>query len=106
MMIHYMTALLSLPFPSLSSFPISSSPSPSLCLSPSFLLSLPFLVPQSNRVNCSIISDRATLEREYPCLAAVDRAARAIDRHAARVIWLEYEGEGEVEETLFIVGKG
>ena len=54
----------------------------------------------------SIISDRAALEREYPCLAAVDRAARGIERHAARVIWLEYEGEGAAEETLFIVGKG
>jgi len=52
------------------------------------------------------MSDRSRLEKEYPCYAAVDRQAAFVPRHAGRVIWMEYQGEGPVESTLFLVGKG
>ena len=45
-------------------------------------------------------------EQEYPCLAAVNRAAAGVDRHDGRVIWLTYEPEGKVEKTVMLVGKG
>ena len=45
-------------------------------------------------------------EDMYPCLAAVNRAAKDIPRHDGRVIWLTYEPEGPVEQTLMFVGKG
>eukprot|EP00043_Microstomoeca_roanoka_P004244 m.48499 g.48499 ORF g.48499 m.48499 type:complete len:525 (+) comp12403_c0_seq1:247-1821(+) len=43
---------------------------------------------------------------EYPLLEAVARCSRVVDRHRPRVINLEYTGEGDVEKTLFFVGKG
>ena len=44
--------------------------------------------------------------REYPCLAAVNRCASTVPRHDGRLIWLTYQGEGVVEKTLYLVGKG
>jgi len=61
---------------------------------------------QKTKVKVKIISDRAEFERNYPCYAAVDRSASKVPRHAGRVIWLEYEGSGPIESTLFLVGKG
>ena len=29
-----------------------------------------------------------------------------VDRHQGRLIFLEYEGEGEIDSTVFLVGKG
>ncbi|KAJ8396923.1 hypothetical protein AAFF_G00012460 [Aldrovandia affinis] len=46
------------------------------------------------------------LEKEYPCLAAVNRCANAVPRHQGRVIKLAYCGEGPVQHTLMLVGKG
>ena len=46
------------------------------------------------------------LEKEYPCFAAVNRAASVIPRHDGRVIWLTYNPEGPIEQTLLLVGKG
>lgn len=57
-------------------------------------------------VDVSVVSDVATIEKEYPCLGAVNRAAKVIPRHNARVIKLNYTGEGPVTDTLFLVGKG
>merc|ERR1719216_589152 len=45
-------------------------------------------------------------EREYPCLAAVNRAASTVPRHDGRVIWLTYKPEGTVKKTVYLVGKG
>ena len=45
------------------------------------------------------------LESEYPCMAAVNRAASVIDRHDARLIWLTYKPLGEVKRTVYLVGK-
>jgi len=46
------------------------------------------------------------LEKEYPCMAAVNRAASTVPRHDARLIWLTYKPEGEVKKTVYLVGKG
>jgi len=61
---------------------------------------------EKTKVKVRTISDRAEFERDYPCYAAVDRAAAQVPRHSGRVIWLEYEGSGPIESTLFLVGKG
>jgi len=61
---------------------------------------------KKTKVKVKTISDRSEFERSYPCYAAVDRAAAKVPRHAGRVIWLEYEGAGPIESTLFLVGKG
>ena len=46
-------------------------------------------------------------EKEYPCFAAVNRAANAVPRHRGRIVKLEYQSEDADEDTtLFLVGKG
>ncbi|NP_001279257.1 uncharacterized protein LOC767682 homolog [Callorhinchus milii] len=57
-------------------------------------------------VSVSVTSDLKILEQEYPCLAAVNRCAKDVERHQARVIELQYTGEGDINKTLFLVGKG
>lgn len=58
-----------------------------------------------SNIKLQVISDEATLNKEYPLFAAVNRAASVIDRHKGRIIYLTYEGS-KVNETLLIVGKG
>ena len=53
-----------------------------------------------------VVSGQQVLEKEYPCFAAVNRAASVIPRHDGRVIWLTYTPDGPVEQTLMLVGKG
>ncbi|XP_013777995.2 putative aminopeptidase W07G4.4 [Limulus polyphemus] len=57
-------------------------------------------------IKVDIISDEQVIEKEYPLLAAVNRAAKCTERHRARVIFLEYVPEGPVETTVVLVGKG
>ncbi|KAI5622090.1 hypothetical protein C0J50_18474 [Silurus asotus] len=57
-------------------------------------------------VQVKVVSDLGILEKEYPCLAAVNRCANNVPRHQARVIHLEYLGEGPIQQTLMLVGKG
>ncbi|TRY55483.1 hypothetical protein DNTS_027872 [Danionella cerebrum] len=57
-------------------------------------------------VAVTVVSDLNTLEKEYPCLAAVNRCANSVPRHQARVIKLQYCGEGPIQQTLMLVGKG
>ncbi|XP_076587257.1 putative aminopeptidase W07G4.4 [Chaetodon auriga] len=57
-------------------------------------------------VQVEVVSDLKVLEKEYPCLAAVNRCANSVPRHQARVIKLQYCGEGPVHKTLMLVGKG
>ncbi|XP_078285214.1 putative aminopeptidase W07G4.4 isoform X1 [Rhinoraja longicauda] len=57
-------------------------------------------------VSVSVTSDVVTLQEKYPCLAAVNRCAKDVVRHQARVIELEYTGAGATEKTLLLVGKG
>jgi len=58
-----------------------------------------------SNVMFSSLSGAAQLTKEFPCLAAVDRACQSIDRHRARVIWLNYQ-EGTPEKTVVLIGKG
>lgn len=57
-------------------------------------------------VSISVESDNALIEKKYPLLHAVGRAAVEVERHQSRVIRLEYEGEGPIEKTLYFAGKG
>uniref|UniRef100_F6S5A6 Cytosol aminopeptidase domain-containing protein n=1 Tax=Ciona intestinalis TaxID=7719 RepID=F6S5A6_CIOIN len=57
-------------------------------------------------VKVTVESDLKVIEKNYPCLAAVNRCASVIDRHGARVVRLFYEGEGPITNTVFLVGKG
>ena len=57
-------------------------------------------------IKMEVVKGQALLEKEYPCFAAVNRAASVIPRHDGCVIWLTYEPRSPVEETLFLVGKG
>uniref|UniRef100_A0A8P4GGG3 Zgc:152830 n=1 Tax=Dicentrarchus labrax TaxID=13489 RepID=A0A8P4GGG3_DICLA len=57
-------------------------------------------------VQVEVVSDLKVLEKEYPCLAAVNRCANSVPRHQARVIKLQYCGEGPIQKTLMLVGKG
>ncbi|KAJ8005770.1 hypothetical protein DPEC_G00121340 [Dallia pectoralis] len=61
---------------------------------------------ENTPVKVDVVSDLKVLEKEYPCLAAVNRCASAVPRHQARVIKLQYCGEGPVKQTLMLVGKG
>ncbi|XP_075236370.1 dipeptidase B [Lycorma delicatula] len=56
-------------------------------------------------VKINVISDIATIEKEYPLFAAVNRAASVVERHRGRIIYLTYEPENATE-TLLLVGKG
>jgi len=53
-----------------------------------------------------VVSEHSEMEKSYPLLAAVNRAAAVVERHSARLIFLEYQGKGEITKTLFLVGKG
>lgn len=57
-------------------------------------------------VKVEVVSDVKVLEKEYPCLAAVNRCANCVPRHQGRVIKLLYCGEGPIQKTLMLVGKG
>ena len=63
---------------------------------------------EGTRITVQVVSDSETLHKEYPCLAAVDRGASVIPRHAGRVIYLTYEPQDPacVLETVMLVGKG
>ncbi|XP_039267964.1 putative aminopeptidase W07G4.4 [Styela clava] len=61
---------------------------------------------ENSSVLVSVISDVNEIEKSYPCLGAVNRCAKVIPRHNARVIKLQYSGEGPITDTLFLVGKG
>ena len=63
---------------------------------------------EGTRISVQVVSDCETLHKEYPCLAAVDRAASVTPRHAGRVIYLTYEPSDPacVLETALLVGKG
>lgn len=57
-------------------------------------------------VQVRVISDKEQILKEYPLLAAVDRATRGVPRHQCRMIHLTYVPEGPIRKTLFLVGKG
>lgn len=57
-------------------------------------------------VTVSVQADKDAIKREYPLLAAVSRACDNVPRHQARVIRLEFTGEGPITRTFFFAGKG
>jgi leucyl aminopeptidase len=57
-------------------------------------------------VEVSVEGDQGRIAAGYPLLAAVARASQPVEAHRPRVIRLAYQGEGEVERTLFFAGKG
>jgi leucyl aminopeptidase len=59
-----------------------------------------------SQVAVHAIEDLDTLGYQYPLLTAVARASLAVERHRPRVISLDYVGEGPIERTLLIAGKG
>lgn len=61
---------------------------------------------KGTNISIEVEKGQAHLEREYPCMAAVNRAASLIDRHDARLIWLTYKPEGQIKKTVYLVGKG
>lgn len=61
---------------------------------------------KDSKVQVSVVQGQAVFEKEYPCLAAVNRCASGVPRHDGRVLWLTYEPEGPVEKTVMLVGKG
>lgn len=61
---------------------------------------------KGTNIKIEVVKGQETLKKEYPCFAAVDRAASTIPRHQGVVIWLTYEPEGPVDQTVMMVGKG
>lgn len=57
-------------------------------------------------VAVTVLADDARLRQDYPLLHAVARASTHVARHQPRVIRLEYQGEGEIQQTLLFAGKG
>lgn len=60
----------------------------------------------STTVKVTVQQDIDYLSKEYPLFGAVNRACKDVVRHQARLILLEYEGDGPIEETIMLVGKG
>lgn len=56
-------------------------------------------------VSVTVESNPDDLLKQYPLLHAVARASLSVERHHPRVIHLEYQGEGPIEQTLMLVGK-
>jgi len=61
---------------------------------------------RGTNVKVEVMKGQEFFESEYPCLAAVNRCASTVPRHDGRLIWLTYQGEGEVKKTVYLVGKG
>lgn len=56
-------------------------------------------------VSVRVVDDPEVLRKEYPLLAAVNRAAAVVERHRGCVIYLEYVPKS-YERTVMFVGKG
>ena len=57
-------------------------------------------------IKVEVVNDPSVFEKDYPLLAAVNRCCRNVPRHAGQLIKLEYKGEGTIDQTLLLVGKG
>ncbi|CAF0923922.1 unnamed protein product [Adineta steineri] len=64
------------------------------------------LFGKSSGIKVDIIKDKKEFEKDFPLFAAVNRASTCVDRHHGRLIFLEYKGEGEINTTALLVGKG
>lgn len=61
---------------------------------------------KGSAVQCEVVKSPEELLSAYPLLSAVARASMGIKRHQPRVLWLRYEGEGELTRSLYFAGKG
>ncbi|GFU08914.1 putative aminopeptidase W07G4.4 [Trichonephila clavipes] len=57
-------------------------------------------------VQVEVVDNSKIIEKEYPLLGAVNRAAKGVTRHSGCVIFLTYEPEGSYDKTVVLVGKG
>jgi len=64
------------------------------------------LFAETPEIKVTVVENREQLEANYPCLAAVDRCASHVPRHRARMLLLEYNGQGNPDQVLCFVGKG
>lgn len=60
----------------------------------------------NSNVSVEVQDDVSKMLLEYPCLHAVARASLAVERHHPRIVTLVYESDAEIEQTLFLAGKG
>ncbi|KAH8407245.1 hypothetical protein KR222_011121, partial [Zaprionus bogoriensis] len=65
-----------------------------------------YIKPLFSNLKVTVINDVETLEKEYPLFAAVNRAAKSVERHQGRIIFLEYKPPKPARKTLMLVGKG
>lgn len=62
---------------------------------------------KNSSIRVEVVEGQETFQKEYPCFAAVNRAANVVPRHQGRLINLEYNPVGSViDTTLYLVGKG
>ncbi|XP_012567150.2 putative aminopeptidase W07G4.4 isoform X1 [Hydra vulgaris] len=61
---------------------------------------------KNTSISINVVFGHDNLRADFPLFAAVDRCANMVERHRGRIIYLEYCGEGEVENSYFFVGKG
>jgi leucyl aminopeptidase len=61
---------------------------------------------KSDCIKVRVVNDTAVFAKEYPCFAAVNRAASTIERHRGQLIYLEYNADSkDVTETVMLIGK-
>lgn len=65
-----------------------------------------YIKPLFSNIKVTVINDLETLNKEYPLFAAVNRAAKTVERHQGRIIFLEYIPPSPARKTLLLVGKG
>ena len=64
------------------------------------------LFPAGSAVKVQVAQGKEHFEKNYPLFAAVNRGVANHPKHSGRIIFLEYEGEGPIQQTLYLVGKG
>lgn len=61
--------------------------------------------PSGTPIKINIVSDVATLTKEFPLFQAVNRAADSVPRHRGKIIFMEYKPPNP-KKTIMLVGKG
>lgn len=61
---------------------------------------------EDSLVGVEVVDDPEELAEDYPLLMSVARASMAVERHRPRVVRLIYEGEGEIDHSYLLAGKG
>lgn len=75
-------------------------------MAPGRLAELCQQVFEGTGVTVEVIDDLDELHAGYPLAMAVARASLAVERHHPKVIRLVYQGEGPLEQRLYLAGKG